>query len=55
VEFWDLFVLQWHGVLLSTGAFAGEAAHIGSQVAVAEQPVVENNKGFSLFILQFQT
>ena len=27
VQFWDLFVLQWHGVLLSAGAFGGEAAH----------------------------
>ena len=23
VQFWDLFVLQWHGVLLSAGAFGG--------------------------------
>ena len=27
VQFWDLFVLQWHGVLLSAGAFGGKAAH----------------------------
>ena len=49
MEFWDLFVLQWHGVLLSAGAFGGEAAHIGSQVAVAEQPAVENNKGLFIY------
>ena len=23
MQFWDLFVLQWHGVLLSAGAFGG--------------------------------
>ena len=23
VQFWELFVLQWHGVLLSAGAFGG--------------------------------
>ena len=27
VQFWDSFVLQWHGVLLSAGAFGGKAAH----------------------------
>ena len=25
MEFWDLFVLQWHGVLLSAGAFGGDS------------------------------
>ena len=25
VESWDLFVLQWHGVLLSAGAFGGDS------------------------------
>ena len=44
MEFRDLFVLQWHGVLLSAGAFGSEAAHIGSQVAVAEQPAVETTR-----------
>ena len=54
MEFWDLFVLQWHGVLLSAGAFGGEAAHIGSQVAVAEQPAVENNKGLFYLFYSFR-
>ena len=35
MEFWDLFVLQWHGVLLSAGAFGGVWLSAGAFVAGA--------------------
>ena len=33
MESWDLFVLQWHGVLLSAGAFGGDSGASRPSVA----------------------
>ena len=35
MESWDLFVLQWHAVLLSAGAFGGVLLSAGAFVTVA--------------------